>query len=140
MPEYKSRKSQSYKKSKNSKNGGRRRKHTMRKYRRGKKVMRGGAKEISAENLARQLNSDEVMTQFLEIYFDFKSQDVTDVLKIPGFDDFVNDYNNKFNKSEGNTYINSDELMQSLHLKNGEKYYDDPKTNKLKMSILSLAV
>ena len=36
----------SYKKSKNSKNsksGGRRRKHTMRKYRRGKKVMRGGA-------------------------------------------------------------------------------------------------
>ncbi len=46
MPEYKSRKSQSYKKSKNSKNsksGGRRRKHTMRKYRRGKKVMRGGA-------------------------------------------------------------------------------------------------
>lgn len=45
MPEYKSRKSQSYKKlknSKNSKSGGRRRKHTMRKYRRGKKVMRGG--------------------------------------------------------------------------------------------------
>lgn len=44
MPNY-SRKSQSYKKSKNSKNsksGGRRRKHTMRKYRRGRKVMRGG--------------------------------------------------------------------------------------------------
>ena len=41
MPEYR----KSYKKSKNSKNsksGGRRRKHTMRKYRRGKKVMRGG--------------------------------------------------------------------------------------------------
>jgi hypothetical protein len=42
MPDYR----KSYKKSKSSKNsksGGRRRKHTMRKYRRGRKVMRGGA-------------------------------------------------------------------------------------------------
>ncbi len=57
MPEYKSRKSQSYKKSKNSKNsksGGRRRKHTMRKYRRGKKVMRGGAK-ITYGELANKM-------------------------------------------------------------------------------------
>lgn len=41
MPDFR----KSYKKSKNSKNsksGGRRRKHTMRKYRRGRKVMRGG--------------------------------------------------------------------------------------------------
>ena len=43
----------SYKKSKNSKNsksGGRRRKHTMRKYRRGKKVMRGGGGEYIFTN------------------------------------------------------------------------------------------
>lgn len=39
MPYQKSKKS---KNSKNSKSGGRRRKHTMKKYRRGRKVMRGG--------------------------------------------------------------------------------------------------
>ena len=54
MPNYNSK---SYKKSKNSKNsksGGRRRKHTMRKYRRGKKVMRGGA-EITYRELADKM-------------------------------------------------------------------------------------
>ena len=55
MPNYNSK---SYKKSKNSKNsksGGRRRKHTMRKYRRGKKVMRGGENLITYGELADKM-------------------------------------------------------------------------------------
>lgn len=42
MPYKSCKKSKSSKNSNNSKSGGRRRKHTMRKYRRGRKVMRGG--------------------------------------------------------------------------------------------------
>lgn len=57
MPDFR----KSYKKSKNSKNsksGGRRRKHTMRKYRRGKKsrkVMRGGKQMVTLNNVIDQL-------------------------------------------------------------------------------------
>ncbi len=67
MPDFR----KSYKKSKNSKNsksGGRRRKHTMRKYRRGRKVMRGGINEYTnrfpgGSNLvAYILTNDESIT------------------------------------------------------------------------------
>ena len=57
MPNYNSK---SYKKSKNSKNsksGGRRRKHTMRKYRRGRKVMRGGENLITYGELADRMGA-----------------------------------------------------------------------------------
>ena len=55
MPDFR----KSYKKSKNSKNsksGGRRRKHTMRKYRRGKKVMGGGVVVPSNPNLTKKMS------------------------------------------------------------------------------------
>jgi len=55
MPDYKSyKKSKNSKNSKNSKSGGRHRKHTMKKYRRGRKVMRGG---YSNEELAKAMSS-----------------------------------------------------------------------------------
>lgn len=141
MPGFK--KSQSQKRSQSqSKNGGRRRKHTMRKLRRMKKsrkVMRGGAKDFSSEQLAAQLNKDGVMTYFLTRYF--KVQGV--VMEYPGFDDFEKHYNERFNQNKNETYgkFNSDELMQRLSLNEGQNnYVDNPITNKLKGSILTLAV
>ena len=142
MPNY-SRKSQSYKK---SKNGGRRRKHTMRKLRRGKKsrkVMRGGqGKEISSKQLEDQLNRDGVMTQFLKRYF--KVQEVKDIGDFPGFDDFQNHYNIRYNQNKADMYgkFNTEELNQRLALNEGQKDYDenDLVLRKIKIAILSLAV
>lgn len=55
MPSYNSKSQKRSKNSKNSKSGGRRRKHTMRKYRRGKKVMRGGENVMTYGELANKM-------------------------------------------------------------------------------------
>ena len=140
MPGYKS-KTQSKKNLKSSnkaKNGGRRRKQTMKKVRRGRKVMRGGAKDFSSDQLAKQLNIDGAMIPFLTRYF--KVQDV--VMDYPGFDDFEKHYNERFNQNKSETFgkFNSDELMQRLSLNEGQKEYDNDDTTKLRKSILTLAV
>ena len=147
MPGFK--RSQSQKKSKSqsqTKNGGRLRKHTMRKLRRvrkSRKVMRGGqGKDISSHQLAAQLNRDGVMTYFLERYFNV--QEVTDIKKFTDFDDFQTHYNNRFNQGKIETYgkFNIEELKQRLALNDGQKHYNenDPDVTKLKMAILTLAV
>jgi len=136
MPSYNNSKTQ-------SKNGGRRRKQTKRKLRRGRKsrkVMRGGAKIISSEDLARQLNSDGVMIEFLERYF--KVQGVTDK-QSPGFNDFENHYNVRFNQGKDDEFgkFDSDELKQRLSLNKDQKEYDTMTPSlKLQKAILTLAV
>jgi hypothetical protein len=101
--------------------------------------MRGGAKDISSEQLANQLNKDGVMSNFLTRYF--KVQDVT--INYPGFKDFEQHYNQRFNQNNNKMLgtFNSDELMQRLSLNEDQKdYVDNPITDKLKLSILSLVV
>ncbi len=71
MPSYKQSKSQKRSQSQ-SKNGGRRRKHTVRKLRRGKKsrkVMRGGSTKISYERFKQLLTDNSgTMEEFLRRY------------------------------------------------------------------------
>jgi hypothetical protein len=100
----------------------------------------GGAKEISSEQLAKQLNTDGVMPAFLDRYF--KVQEVPDK-KFPGFDDFKEHYNQRFNQNNSETLgkFDSDELQQRLSLNQGQKGYENtPTTNKLQQAILTLAV
>ncbi len=65
MPGYKSRKN--LKKSKKSKTGGRRRKHTVKKVRRGRKVMRGGGDIVTFDDLEKKLNEKGAMEPFLRL-------------------------------------------------------------------------
>jgi hypothetical protein len=71
MPSYNSKSQKRSKNSKNSKSGGRRRKHTMRKYRRGKKVMRGGAIDPEIlQNIKNFLISDSGASVLTELQMD----------------------------------------------------------------------
>jgi len=118
MPGYKSRKN--LKKSKKSKTGGRRRKHTVKKVRRGRKVMRGGEEEFKFKidilvNIWVRLNEyylDRFYIPLLkQLGFDINEQDVI-VLKsnnkeaikqkfesYPGLIDKINDVNSQLYKS-----------------------------------------
>ena len=105
--------------------------------------MRGGqGREISSDQLAAQLNRDMVMTKFLERYF--KVQEVTDIGEFPGFDEFEEHYNGRFNKGKSETKgkFNTEDLKQRLALKEGQKHYDekDPVVTALQKAILTLAV
>ena len=66
MPGYKSRKN--LKKSKKSKTGGRRRKHTVKKVRRGRKVMRGGGDIVTFDELETKLTEKGAMDPFLRLF------------------------------------------------------------------------
>lgn len=99
MPDFR----KSYKKSKNSKNsksGGRRRKHTMRKYRRGKKVMRGGAKITSPADLEKIFSSED---QAKYEIFDAFSLDY-------GLNSFDDLYKQMLNKTGNTNSIDTNEL------------------------------
>jgi hypothetical protein len=95
----------SYKKSKNSKNsksGGRRRKHTMRKYRRGKKVMRGGAYINSSDGLNIKLKTRTDIKNKLIIAFGLTENATTQEI----FDAVEKHYGSK------GDYINTSEVTQ----------------------------
>jgi hypothetical protein len=66
MPGYKSRKN--LKKSKKSTTGGRRRKHTVKKVRRGRKVMRGGGEIVTFDELEKKLIEKGAMDPFLRLF------------------------------------------------------------------------
>ena len=67
MPGYKSRKN--LRKSKNkSKTGGRRRKYTVKKVRRGRKVMRGGGDIVMFDKLETKLTENNAMEPFLRLF------------------------------------------------------------------------
>jgi hypothetical protein len=86
MPGYKSRKN--LRKSKNkSKTGGRRRKYTVKKVRRGRKVMRGGGDIVTFDDLETKLNEKGAMEPFLKLLqcgstFEYFKQDVWDEYKV----------------------------------------------------------
>lgn len=92
MPGYKSRKN--LRKSKNkSKTGGRRRKYTVKKVRRGRKVMRGGGDIVTFDDLEKKLTDKNAMKPFLKLLqcgstFKYFKQDVWDEYKVE--DDKIN--------------------------------------------------
>ena len=95
MPGYKSRKN--LRKSKNkSKTGGRRRKYTVKKVRRGRKVMRGGGDIVTFDDLEKKLTEkkeNNAMGPFLRLFsvgdFGEFKQDVWDEYKVED-DDKIN--------------------------------------------------
>ena len=124
MPEYRQSKSKSKSQSQ-SKSGGRRKKQTKRKLRRGRKsrkVMRGGEnKVIESKKLSDMLNQNGLMTFFLERYFIVQGEP----RNMPIFDDFVQHYNQRFNQGKPETLgkFETQDLMQYLALKKGMKDY-----------------
>jgi hypothetical protein len=100
MPGYKSRKN--LKKSKKSKTGGRRRKHTVKKVRRGRKVMRGGGDIVTFDELKKKLTDNNVMKPFLKLLkcgstFEYFKQDVWDEYKVKVNEDDVEYEEDKIN-------------------------------------------
>ena len=112
-----------------SKNGGRRRKQTKRKLRRARKsrkVMRGGAnKIITGKKLSDKLNEKSLMTFFLERYFTVQGEP----MNMQGFDDFEKHYNTRFNMGKDDTLgvFGTQELMMHLALKKDAKDYNQDK-------------
>jgi hypothetical protein len=91
MPGYKSRK-HLRKSKKKSKTGGRRRKYTVKKVRRGRKVMRGGGDIVTFDELEKKLNETTPMKPFLRLLncgstFKYFKEDVWDEYKV---DDKIN--------------------------------------------------
>lgn len=112
-----------------SKNGGRRRKQTKRKLRRARKsrkVMRGGAnKKITGKTLSDKLNEKSLMTFFLERYFTVQEES----MNMPGFDDFADHYNTRFNSGKPETLgiFETQQLMFALALRKEQKDYNQDK-------------
>ena len=91
MPGYKSRKNLR-KSKKKSTTGGRRRKYTVKKVRRGRKVMRGGGDIVTFDDLEKKLTEKNAMKPFLQLLncgstFEYFKQDVWDEYKV---DDKIN--------------------------------------------------
>jgi hypothetical protein len=136
----------SYNKSKTqSKNGGRRKKQTKRKLRRGRKsrkVMGGGGKDITYDELLNQLIKDNAVQIFLDRY---SSRYTDGKFQVNGkflvFDAFCQDYNTRFNTGDAKTLYqyNTDDLIQRLGL-NDEQVQKDPTLIKLEKAIRTLAV
>lgn len=129
MPIYKNSKSQ-------SKNGGRRRKQTKRKLRRGRKsrkVMRGGEnKVIQSKTLSDMLNSKGLMTFFLERYAKVQSVSLDEMRS---FDEFETHYNQRFDNNDVSMkgVFGTQELMLRMALKKDAKSYEQNKGDIIKL-------
>ena len=100
MPGYKSRKN--LKKSKKSTTGGRRRKHTVKKVRRGGKVMRGGGEIVTFDELEKKLIEKGAMDPFLRLF---------SVGDFGEFKEYVdNEYKVKVNDDEDDVQYEEDKI------------------------------